>query len=260
MWNEISAHLYKQMKIAQKWPGELAHLFVYPTIGLLSLGILAFFLVLNGAPVSSMLFVFVGVLMWNVYDMAQRTMSYGVTLDVWNESLKHSFVGASRVRHFIIGNMIYGAIGALIVLAIIGAAGLFMFDFNIFAGGIYLMLNMAFLFLFGSGIGLMINSLMVSKGSRYMAIIWIIPGMIMIFSGVYYPVELLPMGVMQFSMLMPSTHNIISLRSAMMGLEGLAMTELWIGGALAIAYFLAGGLLFKYGLKKGRVTGTITKY
>ena len=260
MWEEISAHLYKHLKIARRWPGELAHLFVYPTISLLSLGILAFFLIMNGAPLSAMMFVFVGVLMWNVYDMAQRIMSYGITLDIWNECLRHSFVGASRIRHFIIGNLIYGAIGAVIGLVIVAIAGIFVFGFDIFSGGIFLAANMAFVFVFGAGIGMMIDALMLTRGSKYMAVIWIIPGIIMILSGVYYPPELLPPGVFEVSMALPSTHCISSLRAAVLGAGGSAMAEFLTGSVLAAVYFIAGGILFRLGLKKGRENGVITKY
>lgn len=260
MITEISAHLYKHIKIAQKWPGELAHLFIYPSISLLSLGILAFFLVLNGAPLESMVFVFVGVLMWNVYDMAQRTMNYGITEDIWNESLKHSFVGASRLWHFITGNVLYGSIGAVIGLVIVGLVGLYAFGFNIFAGGLFLAANMATIFIFGAGAGMMVNALMMVKGSKYMAIIWILPGVIMVLSGIYYPAELFPSGVYELSTLLPSTHAINSLRAAIGGSGALAMSEFLVSGALAAVFFVAGGLLFSYGLKRSRTTGVLTKY
>ncbi|MFQ5648034.1 MAG: ABC transporter permease, partial [Candidatus Aenigmatarchaeota archaeon] len=187
-------------------------------------------------------------------------MSYGITLDIWNESLRHSFVGASRLRHFITGNLIYGAIGALVTLAIIAAAGIFAFGFDIFSGGLFLAANMVFVFIFGAGIGMMIDALMVTKGSKYMAIIWIIPGLIMILSGVYYPAEMLPAGAFEFSMALPSTHCISSLRAAISGMGSIAYSEFLIGAGLAVVFFLAGGLLFKHGLKKSRESGVITKY
>lgn len=260
MFEEMTAHLYKQMKIAQKWPGELAHVFVYPTISIVSLGILAYFMVSQGAPLEAMTFIFVGVLMWNFYEMGERTMSYGITLDIWNESLKHTFAGMTRLRHFVAGNMLYGSVGAIIGFLILGFAGIFAFGFNIFEGGMFLFGNLISIYLFATGVGMMINGLMATKGSKYMAIIWIIPGLVMVFSGVYYPAELLPGGAYQVSLGLPSTHAISSLRSAFGGLDTLAFTEFLLGLGMSVAYFIAGGLLFNLGIKRGRNNGVLTKY
>ena len=50
MIDEISAFYYRQKVIMKRRPGELSWILVHPFIGLLSIGILALFVVKNGAP------------------------------------------------------------------------------------------------------------------------------------------------------------------------------------------------------------------
>ena len=260
MWNEVSAHLYKHTKIAVKWPGEAAHIFIYPLMTILSMGILAYFVVSQGAPAEAFTFVFVGVVAWNVYEMAERTMSYGVMVDIFNDCLKHSFVGRSGLRHFIPGNMLYGIIGSVIGLLMAIAAGLFLFGFNLMAGGLFLVANLTFIFIFGTGMGMLLNGIMLSRGARYMALVWSMPGLVMLFSGVFYPPEILPPGIFHISMAMPSTHSITSIRAAIFGMQAGAWGEFLTGALGSVIFFVLGGFIFRLGMKKGKENGTITKY
>jgi ABC-2 type transport system permease protein len=260
MWNEVSAHLYKQLKIARKWPGEMASLMVYPLITILSLGITAYFVVTQGAPPEAFTFIFVGVVAWNVYEMAERTMAYGVMMDVWNSCLKHSFAANPGLSHFVAGNMLYGLMGSGIGIALAIAGGLWLFGFSLLAGGAFLWASLGTLFLFGAGMGMAINGVLLARGMKFTTLIWVIPGVVMLFSGVYYPVSILPSPVREASYLMPSTYSIASLRYALGGQEGVALQALGMGLAISLASFALGGLAFRHGLRKGRENGVITKY
>lgn len=260
MWNEISAHLYKQVKIAQRWPGELMHIFVFPMISIASLGILAHFVITQGAPVETFYFVFVGVVVWNVYELSERTMAYGVMADIFNGSLKHSFLGNSTMVHYIAGNAIYGFLGSVIgiVMAILG--GIYLFGFNILDAGIFLALNLGVLFIFGVGMGLILTGILLMKGVKYMAGVWLAPGLVLLFSGIYYPIEVLPPIIKEFSLILPSTHSIISLRSAFFGVQSVAWSQFFVGAVLTLVVFVLGAMMFRFGLDKARETGFLTKH
>ncbi len=259
MWTEISAHVYKHWKIMSRRPGEIAWILLYPFIGILSIGILAFFLISKGAPLESMMFVFVGVIVWNFYGISQRGITYGITFDIWNNCLKHSFAGKSSIGHFITGNSIFGLLSSLAAFALVGVVGFILFGFNIFAVGAFLV-NLFFVFLFATGVGLMINGLMVAKGEKYMSIIWMGTGIIMVFSGVYYPVSILPGAVQAVSYAIPATHSIISMRAALGAGLDIAVAELVIGAALSLVYLAIGALIFRNAVNRGRRSGMITKY
>ena len=259
MFEQIFAYFYRQQLIMRRRPGDLAWIFIHPFISLFSIGILAFFVVQKGAPVNSLMFVFVGVIMWNFYDLVQRAVTYGIAFDIWSSSLKHSFSSGASPRHFIIGNSLFGLYSAFISFVLVGVAAYFAFGFNILLAG-WSLLNLIPVFLFAAGAGLMINCLMVSKGEKYMALIWSLTGIVMIFSGVYYPTNVLPFPIADISQAMPSTHSINSMRAAFGYSPENMVSEFLIGFLMSIVYFVVGIVVFLYGLKKGYQNGTITKY
>ena len=258
MMEEISAHFYKHKIIMKRRPADLAWIFLHPLIGLLSIGLLVFFIISKGAPIDSMLFVFVGVTMWNFYDLSQRAITYAITMDIWNTCLKHGFSGKSAVKHFIVGNSIFGLYSSTIAFVLVGVIGFFIFGFNIFAAGPYL-LNLFTVFVFAISIGLMIDALMLAYGEKYLSLVWMLTGLVMIFSGVYYPVGILPHPISDIAYALPSTHAINSMRSALMG-TGSELIEFGVGFGISLIYFSVGCFLFSKGLKKGYTNGTITKY
>lgn len=259
MFEKISSFYYRQQIILKRRPGELAMILIHPFIALISLGILASFVISGGAHPSSMMFVFVGVIIWNFYDLVQRGITFGITFDIWSESMKHTFSSSSTPKDFILGNSLFGLRNATFTFALVGVVGFLSFGFNIFAAGLAL-INLIPVFIFSVAIGLMINSLIISKGEKYMAMIWIMTGVIMILSGVYYPASLLPTPIAEISQALPPTHSIASMRAAFGYSSELLVSEFLTGFLLSIVYLLAGISIFKYGLKKGYENGTITKY
>lgn len=259
MFEEISAFFYKHRKIAARRPAEMSVVVIDPLIGLMSVGLLIYFTVQNGAPVSSMMFVFVGVVAWNFYDLTQRAVTYGITFDIWSASLKHSFSAKAKVWHFIVGNSAYGLLNSVLAFLLISVVGVFAFGFNIFSGGIFLV-NLFSIFLFAVSMGLIIDSLMVSKGEKYMALIWMMAGVVMIFSGVYYPASILPVPVKEITQLIPATHSIASMRAGFGYSVESGFAEFALGLGLSIVYLAIGIILFKNGLKKGYENGIITRY
>ena len=259
MFEEISGYYYRHKLIMKRRPGDLSWVLVHPFIALLSLGILAFFVVSNGAPVSSMMFVFVGVAMWNFYDLVQRGITFGITFDIWSASMKHTFSAKASHYQFIIGNSLFGLVSAIAAFLLIGAVGFLLFGFNIFSAGFF-MINLLTVFIFAVAVGLMINALMVSRGEKYMSLIWSSTGIVMIFSAVYYPASFLSSPALEVAYALPTTYAINSMRAAFGYSPELLVPHLLIGLAVSVVYLVAGLLIFNRGLKKGYENGMITKF
>ena len=127
--SRVFAHIYKQYKIMIRSPSELAWLFVYPFIGLLSTGLFAMYMTASGGPPESILFVLVGVISWNFYDLSQRSITYAITFDIWDDCLKHGMVTSSGIKEFIIGNALFGLASSVLGLILVGTLGFFAFGF-----------------------------------------------------------------------------------------------------------------------------------
>ncbi len=254
------AHVYKQYLVMIRNPSELSWIFVYPFVGILSIGFLAIYFTSIGAPLDMVIYVLVGAISWNFYGISQRAITYGITVDMWNNCFKHSMVSPSRMRDFIAGNGIFGLFSSFIALVLVGVLGIFLLGFSIFTGGIYLALSMASIFIFALSIGLLINYTIITRGHNFMSLIWISSGVIMIFSGVYYPVSILPEAAQYISMALPSTYALSGLRAFLGISAGEPATLILVAFALSLAYLLVALFVFRSALRKGRESGVITWY
>ena len=259
MWEEISAHIYRNYIITKRWPGELANIFVYPLIGLLSVGIFAFFMTMQGAPASSLVFVFVGVVAWEFFNTSLRVMGYGVAEDIWNNCMKHTHIGSSRTPHFMAGHGIWGAMAAMTDLALVTGLGYLIFGINVYQAGFVMLPALAGLFLFGIGTGMLVNSLIITKGTKTMALLWIVPGIVMVFSGVYYPAQIMPAPFSYLTTVLPSTYLISALRSAILT-GGFLWSEIALGLAVSVAIFVLGIFVMNKAILRGKENGVLSKF
>ncbi|MBN2043163.1 MAG: ABC transporter permease [Candidatus Aenigmarchaeota archaeon] len=260
MFERAMGHFYKHFVIMRKSPSELAWIFVYPFIGILSIGLLATYFISIGAPLDMVIFVLVGTVTWNFYDISQRAVTYGITFDIWGGCLKHGIASPSRARDFIMGNGIFGYLSAMVAMILVGILGLAVLNFNIFAGGFYLLLSLTTIFIFATAMGLMIDYLVITKGHNYVSLIWSSTGIVMIFSGVYYPITILPEVVQTFAMVLPTTHALSGLRAYLGITAGDPLLSIVMASGLSIFYFIISVGMYKMALRKGRESGIVTWY
>jgi ABC-2 type transport system permease protein len=256
MFETVMAHIYKQYKKNIKSPSDLSWIVLYPLIGLLSLGIFALF-VQSEAQMNFLHFIVVGVIVWYVYAISQKAITYGLSYDIWDECLRHTFLGKSTDEDTILGNSLFGLITSAIAVLILAGVSQLLFSFNIMIAGMTLVVALIAVFIFGISIGLMINSLILTKGYDWMSLIWMTTGIIMIVSGVYYPVEILPQPIRATSYLLPTTYSITAIRGA----AGILSTNIGLNLIYAMvssaAYLLVSFLIYKKSVRKARETGAL---
>jgi ABC-2 type transport system permease protein len=259
MLNKIYAYLEKNVRMIRSAPGEIFQITVWPLIGLLSIGLLGNFAVGAGAASETMGYIILGVLIWNFFSVAARSMFVGFMYDVWDECLKHHFTDPVRTRDFLLGNGIFALIASIIGFILVGTLSIYLFSFNVFSIGFYLIPGLFIVLLHGLADGLIINSLILRKGYGYHSLGWAIPGFVMIFSGVYYPISTLPEIMQKIAFFLPSSHAIEGLRG-IIGLSNAGVSEFYIGIPLAIIYFSISAWIFKQSIIKAKHNGFITKY
>jgi len=256
MFETIFAHIYKQYKKNVKNPSDLSWILLYPLTGLLSLGIFGLF-IQSGTDMNPLNFIIVGVIVWNAYAISQKAVTYGLSYDVWDECLRHSFLGKSTDEDSILGNSLFGLVTSIIAILILAAVTQLLFGFNILVAGIPLVIGLLSVFMFAVSIGLLINSLVLTKGHEWMSLIWMTTGMIMIISGVYYPVEILPSPVRELSYLFPPTHSITAIRGAVGIVETNINLELVYSIILSTIFLVLSILYYKKSVRKAREIGSL---
>ncbi len=255
MLSQIKGFFYKHYIIYKKSNTEKATLFIYPLVSLFSIGILAMYLRAAGAPLDAVPFVIVGVMAWTFYDLCQRIPVYGLLHDIWDYCLKHSMISPATATEYTLGNSLFGLAAGTFSLVILTLLSWIFFRFNILSAGLVLVPSLAIIFIFAVAVGLGIDSMIVGYNKEYFALVWTIPGVIMVLSGVYYPINMLPGFVQAMAYLLPTTYAIEAIRISLGFSVGNLLKTLASGFVFSAIYLGVFYTAFSAALKKARRTG-----
>lgn len=154
-----------------------------------------------------------GALLWNFLSNLYEEISSSIAYERWEGTLEYTFMApVKRLVHLTgvsLTALLYSLVRTLVVLA-----GLLLFTDLNFAGAnlggvlvVLLVSTLAFV-----GLGLMAAVLPVMSPERGAEATHIFQGSLLLVSGVYYPVEVLPKWLQPFSMLSPATYTLSACR------------------------------------------------
>jgi ABC-2 type transport system permease protein len=161
----------------------------------------------------------VGVLLWSFLSVLFNEIAMSVAYERWEGTLEYTFMApVSRLIH-LFGVSLFAAIYSIIRLAIVvGGLALFIgLDLSRanLLGILVVLLVSSFAFI---GLGLMAAVLPVLSAERGAEATNIFQGCLLLVSGVYYPVEILPGWLQPFAKLSPATYSLSACRK-LMGLD-----------------------------------------
>ena len=256
MLRRLYSQIYKHGTTLLTWPGEWATILIYPFIGLMSLGLFSSYVTGSGAGSSAFIFVIYGVMSWNVYSNAMQILTRGFYYELWDGTLKNLFLARIRIKEFILGNMMFAFLTMMSITTMLTIFSILVFGFNIFAAGPLVFLGLTGLILHAFSDSMLVLSLLIKYGNKYANLAWIIPGLIMVLSGVYYPIAALPEPVRMISVMLPSTHAIMGMRNLTLAPEA-ALSELLLGILLGAIYLVISLNVFKYAYKLSKKDGSL---
>lgn len=234
---------------------EIVFLF-YSLINALTIGLIG---VTQGP--EEVLYLTVGALLWGFLSVLFHEVGESVSWERWEGTIEYTFMAPiRRLTH--LGGMcvfaiIYGTIRTIIILAIVTLFfGISLSDANL--GSAFLVLicsSLAFI-----GLGLIAAVLPLLSPERGSQATHVLQGLILLVSGVYYEIEVLPAWLQPLSVISPATYTLQAARAAL--LEGQGITAL---GPEILRLLVIGILLIPLGLfifnlgerfamKKGKLT------
>ncbi len=186
----------------------------------------------------------IGALLWNFLSILFQEIANAVSWERWEGTIEYSFMAPIHRLTYLFGVCLYAVLYGLLRTMIVLLAIVFFFHVSIrhadWMG--------ALLVLFGSvlpfiGLGLMGAVLPLISTERGAQATQIIQGVLLLVSGVYYPVSVLPMWLRWFSYASPATYTLQASRAAI--LQGRSMGSV-VGVSLEL--MLSGFILVPLGL------------
>jgi ABC-2 type transport system permease protein len=208
------------------------------------------------------IYLLIGSLMWGYLAGLFWEVGSVVSWERWEGTIEYTFMAPiSRITH-LIGMCLFAIIyGVLRTVLILGAVAIF-FDLDISGAD----LPGALLILVASsvslvGIGMMVAILPLFSPEKGTQIMGIIEALILMVSGVYYPIDVLPSWMRWLSWISPATYTLSGMRKALLSKEGISglfpeLAALLLMGLIAVPL---GFLVFSWAERRAKRIGMLSR-
>ena len=228
----------------------------WPGVAMLSHGLLTRFLALDAKMTA---FILVGTVALSTVQVCQLDVAYAVLFDIWSKSMKHQFLTPIGIRHMAVGSWLVGVARGVTVFALMAVIGSWAFGFDfVGAGPGSLALFLLGCFLCSLIIGLFVCSLVLLFGTRAETSAWAAVNFTVMFSGIYYPVSVLPEWAQVVAAGIPLTYFLDAFRQGY-GFEA-QFAHAWLKGfALTGFYVVLAHWALASAITRSRRTGLLLK-
>ena len=251
--NKYLASAYKNWIISKRNAFTLFELFFWPIIGLLSIGLLTRFLQVGTGYMSYLL---IGSIALTVLQVSQIDVAYVLLFDMWSKSIKNTFIAPIKSYHLIFGSLIFGVLRGTVVFTILALASYYLFGFNFLQGGLIpVVIFLAGVFAMATVIGITVCISILTFGQKADVAAWSLSGVILLVSGIYYPVNVLPPAFQLLARAIPLTYFLEYYRSVYIP----GQHNILLGAALSVLYLAVGLLAFDMAIERARRTGILLR-
>lgn len=232
----------------------LSDMIYWPVIDVLLWGITSRWLGDASGMLSIMVTILTGLILWNVIWRAQSEVSRNLIDEIWNNNLVNLFSTPLTLFEWLIGVLLL-SIGktTFTILALVPLI-FALYSVNIFAVGWWLIPFFIGTVMTGWWVGFISAGIVIRWGPKVQTVVWTLPGILLPFSVVFFPLASMPTFLAPVSYILPTTYIFEAMRTIVAGGE----VNLWfmvlsfsLNGvylALAIWWFVKS---FAYSLSLG---------
>ncbi len=206
------------------------------------------------------LYLVIGTLVWRYLSIVFIWITEIIAIERWEGTIEYTLMAPIHRLTHMAGQTLFSVVYSLIFTAVVLGVNVWIFKINLATanlfGGLLILLAGSFSFV---GIGIMGSVLPLLFPERGQQMTHVIIAMMLLVSGVYYPVSVLPTPLRQIATISPATYVLEGARKAL--LEGTTNAQLWefiwpvlIMGAVAIPLGLwVFGLAERYAKRNGKL-------
>ncbi|MDD4161978.1 MAG: ABC transporter permease [Methanothrix sp.] len=251
--NKYLASAYKNWIVSRRNVFTVFELFFWPMISLLSIGLLTRFLKVENSMVS---FLLVGAIALTILQVAQIDVAYVLLFDMWSKSIKNTFIAPVHSYHLVFGATLFGIFRGSVVFIILAVVSRYLFGFDFQEGGLLpVVIFLAGVYAMAAVIGIAVCISILTFGQKADVAAWSLSGLILLVSGIYYPVDVLPPMMQELARAIPLTYFLEYYRSIFIpGPHHLAM-----GAFLSALYLVLGLILLDRAIERARRTGILLR-
>ncbi len=217
----------------------LSDMLYWPVIDTLLWGITSQWLVDSSGVTTLVATMLTGLVLWNVIWRAQAEVARNLMDEIWNNNLVNLFSTPLTLKEWIIGVLSLSVVKTSITIALLMPVVILLYRVDLLQMGAWLLVFMGLVAMTGWWVGFISAGIVLRYGPKVQTVVWTLPGFLLPFSAIYYPVNRLPEWMQPLSLSIPTTYVFESMRSlvtsGVMPMNNLLMSILLNLGFLSVS-------------------------
>ncbi|MDC3091098.1 ABC transporter permease [Rickettsiales bacterium] len=261
MLTRIFAMLFRYKILVLGSLPRVLSIFYWPSIQIILWGFFSNFLISieEESTKSSLSFLLSAVILWDVLFRGQLGLSMTFFEELWSRNLGNIMISPLRNYELILSLIIVSLFRTCLGLIPAVFVANFFFEFHIFELGVYLILFFFNLILMGWTIGFFVSGLVLRFGQAFEELAWAIIFVILPFSCVYYPLEILPLFFQKISLFLPPIYIFEGMRSILIN-NYFDLSLFFKVMIINLIYFIFSILFFLKMIDLSREKGSLMNY
>lgn len=233
---------------------ELAY---WPTLQMVMWGFMTLYLLQHSSYFAQAAGVLIAaVLLWDVLFRGELGVAICFLEEMWSRNLGNIFVSPLRPYEFAAALLFMSLIRTLIGVVPAAVLAIFLYDYSIFDMGLPLLAFFVNLMVMGWALGLVVCGVLLRWGQGAESFAWLAVFAIAPFSGIYYPLSVMPEWLQAIASAMPSSHIFEGMRSVLID-KTFRWDLMFNAVSLNAVYLLIGAGVFSYFFRIARRRGLI---
>lgn len=155
----------------------------------------------------------IGLILWNVIWRSQSEISRNLIDELWNNNLVNLFSTPLSLKEWLVGVILLSVGKTIFTMLILSIVVALLYSVNIYTVGWWLLPFFVCAVMTGWWVGFISAGIVIRYGQKVQTVVWTLPGILLPFSVVFFPLANLPSFLQPISYALPSTYIFESMRS-----------------------------------------------
>lgn len=185
---------------------KLSSTFYWPFIDILVFGYLSIGMTTGSLGTKTMILLS-NIILWQIVNRANLCVSLDFLEELWAANLLNLFATPLKLGEWVVATFLDGAIVNIALLSFCIFCTWIIFGFNLFILGWWLIPLFILALMSGLAIGIFSTCFLIAGGSGIQSLAWMVSWGFSLFSGVFYPIEILPGWLQVIAQILPFHHT-----------------------------------------------------
>lgn len=208
----ISGIVLRHLWLIRNYMNRLLFIFYWPSLDILMWGFVGNYMQsIQGTNNTQMIFL-LAILLWSAFSRIGMEVFQSLTEELWSNNIINIFAAPITLTEWIIGVLLFISLLFILLMSFLILLISVFYDVAIFDLIKNFIIFAPSLLLAGISISFLILSILIYFGIRFVEIAYVIMWFFMPFSGVFYPIESLPLWAQKISYWLPMAYTFTGMR------------------------------------------------